>query len=69
MVAVIAEVAPNADTTTLKGNEDMRLALDLDSMDFLNLLAGLHERGGVEVPDRDASKLFTLDGAVAYLSR
>ncbi len=66
---VISEVAPNADPSTLKGDEDMRVALDLDSMDFLNVLAGLHERSGIEVPDKDASKLFTLDGAISYLSR
>ncbi len=69
IVAVIADVAPNADPTALKGDEDMRVALDLDSMDFLNILAGLHERGGIDVPDKDTSKLFTLDGAIAYLSR
>ena len=67
--AVVGEVAPNADPSTLKGDEDMRLALDLDSMDFLNVLVGLHERSGIEVPDKDASKLFTLDGAISYLSR
>jgi len=65
--AVIGEIAPNADPSALKGDEDMRLALDLDSMDFLNLLAGLQERTGIEVPDKHASKLFTLDGAIAYL--
>ena len=67
--AVIGEVAPNADPSSLRGDEDMRVALDLDSMDFLNVLAGLHERSGIDVPDKDASKLFTLEGAIAYLAR
>lgn len=66
---VIGDVAPNADPALLQGDEDMRVALDLDSMDFLNVLSGIHERAGIEVPDKDTSKLFTLDGAIAYLSR
>jgi acyl carrier protein len=66
---VIRDVAPNADLATLKGGEDMRVALDLDSMDFLNVLAGIHEQSGIDVPDKDSAKLFTLDGAIAYLTR
>jgi acyl carrier protein len=66
---IIGDIAPNADPALLKGDEDMRIALDLDSMDFLNVLAGIHERAGIEVPDKDSSKLFTLNGAIAYLSR
>ena len=61
--------APEADPATLDGGEDMREALDLDSMDFLNFVIALHKRSGVEIPESDYSKLFTLDGAVAYLRR
>jgi acyl carrier protein len=41
--------------------------LDIDSMDFLNLIVALHERTGIEIPERDYPKLSTLDAAVAYL--
>ena len=66
---VLSEIAPEADPATLDGGEDMREALDLDSMDFLNFVIALHKRSGVEIPESDYSKLFTLDGAVAYLRR
>ncbi|MGE5147734.1 MAG: acyl carrier protein [Candidatus Eiseniibacteriota bacterium] len=66
---VLSEIAPEADPATLDGKEDMREALDLDSMDFLNVVIALHKRSGVEIPESDYSKLFTLDGAVAYLRR
>lgn len=63
---VLGGIAPEADLGTLGDDEDMRLALDLDSMDFLNMVVGLHERTGVDVPEADYPKLFTLAGIVDY---
>jgi len=63
---VLGGIAPEADLGTLGDDEDMRLALDLDSMDFLNMVVGLHERTGVDVPEADYPKLFTLAGIVEY---
>jgi len=31
----------------------MAEALDLDSLDFLNFVIGLHERTGIEIPELD----------------
>ena len=47
----------------------MRDELDLDSMDFLNFIAAVHERTQIDIPEADYPKLFTLDGAVSYLGR
>jgi acyl carrier protein len=41
--------------------------IDLDSMDFLNLVTALSEETGIEVPERDYPRLATLDGFVDYL--
>lgn len=65
---LLADIAPEADVGTVAGGEDIRQALDLDSMDFLNLVIGLHRRTGVEVPEADYPRLFTLDGMAAYFS-
>lgn len=65
---LLAEIAPEAEPQSLAGNEDLREALDLDSMDFLNLVGGLHRRSGRDIPEADYPKLFTLDGIVAYFS-
>jgi acyl carrier protein len=46
----------------------MRTALDLDSMDFNNLIIAIHERTGRNIPEADYNKLFTLKGAIAYLA-
>ena len=66
---VIAGIAPEADLSTVGDDEDLRDALDLDSMDFLNVLIALHERTGVTIPEADSGKLRTLRGIVAYLRR
>ena len=46
----------------------LRDQVDLDSMDFLNLLVGVHQRTGIEIPEADYPKLATLDQLVAYLA-
>jgi acyl carrier protein len=69
VIDVLSGIAPEADFTALRGNAVLRDELDLDSMDFLNFIAALHERTKIAIPEMDYPKLFTLDGAVAYLCR
>jgi acyl carrier protein len=45
----------------------LRDELDIDSMDFLNVVIALHERLGIEIPEGDYPKLATLAGCVEYL--
>ena len=66
---VLAGIAPEADLATVGDNEDLRAALDLDSMDFMNFVIGLHQRTGIDIPEADVPKLFTLRGLVGYLAR
>jgi len=68
VLGVLHEVAPDADTTGLEPDDDLRHRLDLDSMDYLNLVIGLHEATGIEIPERDYAKLATLRGAIDYLA-
>jgi acyl carrier protein len=66
---VLAGIAPEADPGALAGDAPLRDQLDLDSMDFLNLLVGIHERTGLDIPESDYGELQTLDALVAYLAR
>jgi acyl carrier protein len=66
---VLGAIAPEADLSAVADDEDLREALDLDSMDFLNFVIGLSERTGVKVPEADAANLRTLAGLVAYFGR
>jgi acyl carrier protein len=66
---VLAAIAPEADLATVGDSEDLREALDLDSMDFLNFVIGLSERAGRRIPEADSPKLTTMKGLIAYLAR
>jgi acyl carrier protein len=67
VLAALRQVAPEVDPSALDPDLDIRDELDVDSMDFFNFVLGLHERFGVEVPERDYPRLASLNGAVAYL--
>jgi acyl carrier protein len=64
---VLGEIAPEADLAALKPEVGFRDQLDLDSMDLLNFVVGLHAALGVEIPETDYPKLATLDACVEYL--
>jgi acyl carrier protein len=69
IATVLHEVAPEVDLEDVGEGQTLQEALDLDSIDFLNLVVGLHERTGIEIPERDYPELSTLDGCVAYLTK
>ena len=60
-------IAPEVDLSTVDPAADLRETIDIDSMDFLNLVTALHHRTGIEIPEIDYPKLATLSGMVAYL--
>ena len=64
----ICNIAPEADLAGLGDEDDVREALDLDSMDIFNLVVALSQRLGVDIPDADAGQLVMLGTAVDYLA-
>ncbi len=66
-VTALTEVAPDVDPAAIDPGAELAEQLDLDSMDFLNVVVAVNERTGIEIPERDYGKLSTLDDAVAYL--
>ena len=68
MIAALTEVAPEVDPGTIDPRAVLTEQLDIDSMDFLNVVVAVHEETGIEIPERDYPKLATLAGAVAYLA-
>ena len=67
MLRVLGEIAPEANLAALKPDVAFRDQLDLDSMDLLNVVIGLHAALDVEIPEADYSSLVTPDGCVDYL--
>jgi len=65
----LGNIAPEMDIEKLDASADLREALDIDSIDFLNFVTALHKRLGIDVPELDYPKLFTLNGAVSYFAQ
>lgn len=64
----LTNIAPDVDLQTIDPRADLREALDIDSMDFLNFVTAIHHRLGLDIPERDYPKLRTLAGALDYLT-
>jgi acyl carrier protein len=67
IVEVIGQILPDEDLSKLKGDVRIRDQVEMDSMDFLDIIMELRKRYGIEVSEEDYMKLATLDSAVAYL--
>lgn len=68
VVEAIRSVAPEVDEGDLVPGARLQEDLDLDSMDFLDVVTELAVRTGVEIPERDYPQLATVQGCVDYLA-
>ncbi len=60
-------IAPEVDMDHIEPTADLREAMDIDSMDFLNFITAVTHRLSIDIPEVDYPKLVTLNGAVAYI--
>jgi acyl carrier protein len=68
VLRILNQIAPEADLSQIKPELRIRDQLDIDSMDLLNFVIGLHKELGVEIPETDYPKLATLAGCIEYLA-
>ncbi|MDP7422645.1 MAG: acyl carrier protein [bacterium] len=67
VIDIIEELADDDDLSELDDNIRIREQVDLDSMDFLDIIMELRKRYGVKVPEEDYMKLSTMQGCIDYL--
>lgn len=67
VIAAIQAIAPEVDARALDPARRLRDQVDLDSMDWLNVIVGLREHFGIEIPEADYAQLATLDAITGYL--
>lgn len=67
IIEIIADIAPDEDVSNLKPDVRLREQLQLDSMDFLDIVMELRKRHGIEVPESEYMQLATLDSCANYL--
>ncbi|HEV8073759.1 MAG TPA: acyl carrier protein [Opitutaceae bacterium] len=68
VLAIIADIAPDEDISNVKPDVRLRDQLQLDSMDFLDIVMELRKRHSIEVPDADYQQLASLDSCADYLT-
>jgi acyl carrier protein len=68
VIATIQTIAPEVEAAELRADRPLRAQVDLDSMDWLNVLVGLHQRFGVDIPEADYARLVSLQDIVDYIA-
>lgn len=63
----LKSIAPENEPAELDAAAPLRDQIDLDSMDYLNFIVGMHEKLKVDIPESDYQKLVSLDNIVDYL--
>ena len=64
---IIREIVPDEDLSDLKPDVRIRDQIEMDSMDFLDIIMELRKRYNITVQDDYYMKLSTLDSSVEYL--
>jgi acyl carrier protein len=67
ILEIIQDIDDEADLENLNPGEALRDQLDLDSMDFLDIVMELRKRYQIQIPESDYPQLATLDSCVSYL--
>ena len=67
VLSVLTAIAPEVEAGDIEDDVLLRDQVDLDSMDWLNFLVGIHKRLHIDIPERDYGSLRTLADVVNYV--
>lgn len=67
IIEIIEDIDDEADFTDLDPDQPLRDQLDLDSMDFLDIVMELRKRYKLQIPEEDYPQLATLNSCATYL--
>jgi acyl carrier protein len=67
IIDILQDIAPDDDLEGLKDDVAFRDQLELDSMDFLDIVMELRKRYRVQIPEEDYGQLASMDSTVNYL--
>ncbi len=68
LLQCLTEVAPDITDEEIEDDADLRDDLDLDSMDILRWVQGIHKALGVEIPEEDYGKIASFEDAISYVA-
>lgn len=64
---ILSDIAPDEDLTVVVDEKPFREQLELDSMDFLDIVMELRKRHRIQIPEEDYKQLASMGSTVAYL--
>jgi acyl carrier protein len=64
---ILSDIAPDEDLSTLRDDAPFREQMELDSMDFLDIVMELRKRHRVQIPEEDYGHLASMASTVKYL--
>jgi acyl carrier protein len=67
ILEIIKDIDEDADFKALQSDQPLRNQLDLDSMDFLDIVMELRKRHKLQIPEEDYPQLASLNSCVNYL--
>ena len=64
---ILSDIAPDEDLSNLQDDVAFRDQVELDSMDFLDIVMELRKRYRVQIPEDDYGHLASMSSTVNYL--
>ena len=67
IIDILSDIVPDEDTSNLVDEKPLREQLELDSMDFLDIVMELRKRYRIQIPEDDYIQLASMSSTVKYL--
>ncbi len=67
IIDILSDIAPDEDLSDIKDDIAFRDQLELDSMDFLDIVMELRKRYRVQIPEEEYEQLASMASTVGYL--
>jgi acyl carrier protein len=67
IIEIINDILPEGDCAVVNPDLKLRDQLELDSMDFLDIVMELRKQYKIQIPEEDYPKLATLSSCIEYL--
>jgi len=64
---ILKDIAPDEDLSDLQDDVSFRDQLEMDSMDFLDIVMELRKRHRIQIPEENYDQLVNMRSTVAYL--
>lgn len=68
IIDILSKIAPDEDLSSLDDSKPFREQMELDSMDFLDIVMELRKAYRVQIPEEDYHNLVTMQSTVDYLT-